>query len=813
MVDEVVRTLRNLARAPRVVATLVVTLTMAIGGAGGLFSLLDAVVLRPLPVRDPARLVAVFPANGEALFGISMPTLAAFAEAQQPLENICGVAQGSTLVVEVNGRTSPRPSESVTGECTEVLGIEPAAGRLLSPADAPLSGAGAPAVIISYRLWQDEFGGAQDIVGRAIRVEGQPLTVIGVLPYTYRGLNADEAPDIMVPLDTMWRLRGGARILALHMVGRMKPGVTLEGARSQLRAAWPHAWQATNPAGLSPAASRAGLGENLRVDTLEHGFSTLRYRFAQPLQIAVGLAVLLILLACVNAGALLLARTVSREPQLAVQTALGASRLRLAASVCVEGIAVAACAGIAALPIAWWISQLVSSVAWISSRPLTMTVTPTRSTLLAMAMTTLIAGVVISTAPCLLILGRNFRLAVAYGRSVSGATRLWRRALVAAQVALSFGLLFCASLLVENLTRLQQRPLGYDTTGLRWARLEPVFGAPRAYDFDTYVHSLVAKILEVPDIESVALAVGFPTTEVRFTTAQFPIERADAASGVASTRGMMDRVSPGFFKTAGIALVSGREFEWFDTAKSPPIAVITQPLANRLFPEGDAVGREIRVPGRKPQDLTVVGVAKDFSPGDPRITDVPRIYVPMMQEPGAALAPVVLMRVRSDRGLLASLNGIVTPLGRHEVSRLVSIAEQTSRFLTQERLLATIGFAFALLGTIVGALGLFALLAHTVAKRTREIGLRMALGATRRVICTVIAGEGIWTVLVGMAVGALIAAAAGTALRALLFEGSPFNVRAFVVSIGVTLGAGVMAACLPLLKATRTDPAHALRTD
>jgi ABC-type antimicrobial peptide transport system permease subunit len=211
--------------------------------------------------------------------------------------------------------------------------------------------------------------------------------------------------------------------------------------------------------------------------------------------------------------------------------------------------------------------------------------------------------------------------------------------------------------------------------------------------------------------------------------------------------------------------------------------------------------------------LTVVGIVKDFSPGDPRITAVPRIYVPMMQEPGAALAPVMLMRVRNDHGLLAALNGIVGPLGRHEVSRVVSIAEQTGRFLAQEQLLAAIGSAFALLGTIVGALGLFALLTQAVAKRTREIGLRMALGATRRAICTVVAGEGLWTVLVGMAAGALIAAAAGTALRAILFEGSPFNIRAFAVSFSVTLGAGVIAACLPLLNATRTDPARALRTD
>lgn len=811
MVDELLRTLRNLARAPRLVAVLIVTLALAIGGAGGLFSLLDAVVLRRLPVRDPARLIAVFPANGEALFGISMPTLAAFADAQQALEGVCGVAQGSTLVVEVNGRTSPRPSEAVTDQCTELLGLEPAAGRLFSPDDAPLTGAAAT-IVISHRLWREEFRSAPEIIGSVMRVQGQPLTIIGVLPATYRGLNADEAPDIMVPLETMWRLRGG-RVLALHMVGRMKAGVTLDEARSQLRAAWPHAWQATNPAGLPPAAARAGLAENLRVDSLEQGFSTLRYRFAQPLEIATGLAALLVLLACVNAGALLLARTVSREPQLAVQLALGASRLRLASGVCVEGLAVAACAGVAAVPVAWWASQLVASVAWTGSRALTMTVTPARSTLLAMAVTTFIAGVVISTAPCLLVIGRNFRLAAAYGRSVSGATQLWRRALVATQVALSFGLLFCALLLVGNLLRLQERPLGYDTAGLRWARLEPVFGAPRAYDFDTYVRSLVTTVLELPGVESAALAVGFPTTEVRFTTAQFPIERVDAASGVTPTRGMMDRVSPGFFTTAGIPLLSGREFEWSDTATSPPIAVITQPLANRLFPQTDAVGRQIRVPGRKPQDLTIVGVARDFSPGDPRISDVPRIYVPMMQEPGAAPAPVVLMRVQGNREMLAPLIAAVAPLGRHELSRVATIEDQTDRFLTQERLLAAIGFAFALLGTIVGVLGLFALLAHTVVKRTREIGLRMALGASRGAICAVIGWEGLWTVLIGIAIGAPIAVATGAATRAWLFEALPFDVTAFASAIGVTLGAGVIAACLPLLTAIRTDPARALRTD
>lgn len=813
MLDELARTLRKLAREPRFCGVVIVTLALAGGGGAALFSLFDAVVRRPLPVRDADRLVAIFPANGEALFGIPMATMQAFEDGQPSLESVCGVSQGSALTIDVKTVTSLRPIEAVTGECARVLGLTPAIGRLIGPADAPVSGASAHVVAISHRLWQREFGGTSDILGQTLRVEGRPLTVIGVLPETYRGLNADEAPDVSLPLATMWELRGG-RVLALHMVGRLRSGVTLDDARAPLRSAWAAAWMATHAGAPDSAPNRGGRPENLRVDPLDRGFSPLRARFAQPLTMAAWLAALLIVLAAINASALLLLRLVSREQQLAVQIALGASRARLAAGVLIEGLALSSLAAAAALPIAWWASQLVASVAWTGSRPLTMTVTPTAPTLAVVAAAGIASGLIISLAPVLAVWFRALDLKGSSNRGVFGSSSVSRRALVVGQVAVSFGLLFCAGLFVTNLTRLQGTSLGYPAENLLWTRLEQVFGAPRAYDLDTYARTIVDRASELPGVESVALAVGFPTTDLRMVTALFPIERGGDEAGRANVRGMMDRVSAGFFRTAGIPLLAGREFGWNDTTNAPPVVVITQPLADRLFPNQDAVGQQLRVPGRKPSDLTIVGVAADFSPGDPRIKQIGRIYVPLTQEPGAGAFPVVLMRTRGGASpTVADLRAVVGPAGRHQVSFVRTVDEQVNRLLTQERLLSGLALAFAGLGTLVCALGLYALLAHGVTRRVREIGVRLAIGASRGSIRTLVLREGLSLVLLGVAAGAPLAAAGGYLSRSLLFEMSPLDGWAAAAAVAIVILAGLGGALAPSIRAARTEPAVAMRSE
>jgi ABC-type antimicrobial peptide transport system permease subunit len=307
--------------------------------------------------------------------------------------------------------------------------------------------------------------------------------------------------------------------------------------------------------------------------------------------------------------------------------------------------------------------------------------------------------------------------------------------------------------------------------------------------------------------------MAFPTTEIRHTTAQFPIERPDSVPGGATANGMMDRISPGFFHTIGAPLLQGREFEWNDTVRSVPVAIITRPLAEQLFPNEDAVGRQVRIANRKPQDLTVVGVVGDFSPGDPRIQGVARVYVPMTQEPAASSLPSILLRTQRDEGLLDAVRLSVAALGRHQLSALRTISYQTERLITQERLLATLASAFGFLGMLIGGLGLYALLAQSVLTRTREIGVRMAVGATQRAIVALIAREGLWLVLIGATAGIPLAAAGGMIAQTLLFEVTPFNPVAIITTSVLVVLTAAAAAAVPARLAARTDPAISLRAD
>ncbi|MGE0866668.1 MAG: ABC transporter permease, partial [Vicinamibacterales bacterium] len=333
-----------------------------------------------------------------------------------------------------------------------------------------------------------------------------------------------------------------------------------------------------------------------------------------------------------------------------------------------------------------------------------------------------------------------------------------------------------------------------------------------SYGFDTYARAVIERTAQLPGVESVALAVGFPTTDLRQTTAQFPIEPIGAGSSSSGAQGMMDRISPGFFRTTGVPLRAGREFEWGDSATAPPVAIITRPLAERLFPGRSAIGRQLRVPGRKPSDLTIVGIAEDFSPGDPRIQRVGRIYVPMTQEPGTAGSPVVLIRSRQQTQL-PELRAAIAPLGRHRLSSVQTIDEQTNRLLTQERLLSALAMAFGMLGAMVGALGLYALLAQSVSRRTREIGVRLAIGASRGAIRSLVMRDGVTLVLTGVAAGVPLAFAAGYVSRTLLFEMSPFDGQAAGAAGGLVMLAGVCGALMPAIRASRTEPAVAMRPE
>jgi putative ABC transport system permease protein len=807
VLQEIRRALRNLLHAPRFSLMAIATLAIAVGGAGGLFSLLTAVVLRPITPVAPERLVAVYPANGEALFGITMPTLVELKKRQQVFDDMCGILRNATMIVEVGGSRMTRAGEGVDGVCYQMLGARPLMGRLITEADAPLLGDPADVALVSHAFWTTILASDPGVIGQTLRVRGGSLTIIGVMPAGFHGYNADEAPDIIVPLSLAWKLIGSPSVLALHAVGRLRSDKTLADAQSHLRIVWPDVWNATNPPPPPQRGVFAGAAESLRVESLAGGFSELRRGYAQPLYALVGLAVLLLLLAAVNVGGVCLARTLARGQQLAIAIALGASRRRMATQLSAEAILLAAAAAIASLPIAYWISSGLAAMLWMSARPLTMSVTPDAVVLAAIAGTALAAGVLASMPSVVVGCWRPLSLIGNHGRTVAVASAWWKRSLLVAQISVSLILMFSAGLFVRNLQQIRSIDPGYRTNGLQWARLEPAFGVPRPADEAAYYNELLMRISSLPGVARASIASTFPASEIRHLTALQTFVKDDGSA--AEVRGTMDRTWPGFFATVGVPLLSGRDFTLHDNAAAPPVAIVNQSLGDRMFPSGGAVGGRVRLPASK-QTLTIVGVVRDVSPGDRRISNHPLVYRPALQ----ALpfpAPSVVIRTASAASLAADVRGVVSALGRHEIASFRTLDEQMERFLIRERALSLLSTSFAGLGLLVGVLGLYGLLAYTVVRRTRELGVRMALGATRGRLVRMILQEGVILTVIGVTVGVPVALAAGRAARALLYDVSPFDAVSLGAAAGVLLFAGVCAAAIPALRAARIRLSDALR--
>lgn len=797
MLEELRHALRNLSRAPRFTLACVFTLAFALAGTTTLLNMLEAFVFRRLAVAAPERLIGIYPATGERSVGFSAEELQALIDRQQLLTGICGLTAGyGTLSVQFDaGAARQRPVEAVTGHCYELLGVTASLGRLIASADAPLAGEPAPVVVISDRIWRAEFGAAADVLGRTVRLEGTALTVIGVLPANYRGVNADEAPDLALPITLPWKLNLQPP-LAMLAIGRLQPGTSVDRAAAHLTTIWPDVFASSQAAG---AQSRP----ILRAMPIENGFSILRERYRGPLYALVALAGCLLLLACVNIGGLSLARWLDRREAFAVQLALGAGRSRLAAQLLCETMAIGAAAILLAVPVARWGAQWAAHSLWTGVRPFTLDATPLVTTLLVTACVGVLASLFVAVPGWIALFVHNWDLGA---RSAGhGARSRQHRGVLAPQIALCFVLAFCAALFSSNLFGLRQLPLGYDPSRLQWARLDSTSRTTLAETIG-YADTLLAKIGTLPGVEVAAMSQGgFGTTSRRLDA--LPV-RGDA--GTNRVDALMDRVSPGFFRAAAIPLQQGRDFTWNDVRNRARLAILNRSLADRLFPEGDAVGRTIRL-GRSEQATTVVGIVTDATPGDPRLQNVPQYYLPL--DAMAPPAPALLLRLRAGTVTQTALREVVEPMGRHEVVRVSTMNAEVERFLVQERLIAAASRLFAALAGVVSVAGLYATMSQNVTRRKREIGIRIAVGATPTMVRALVLREVCAIVLIALGLGIPAALAVGHAARSLL-SGTSTDTMTLLVVTGVAIAwSAVLVSAWPAQRAACTSVAAALRSE
>jgi putative ABC transport system permease protein len=819
---------RGLLRSPGFTAVVVLSLGLGIGANTAIFTLIDALVLRTLPVADPARLsLLARTRGGDAAPAFSYQEYAGLRDDGRLFSALAAYAP-VRLAVSVDGAGEPTVTgQLVSGSYFAVLGVPALAGRTLGPDDDRIPG-GHSVAVIGAGYWQRRFGADPGVVGRTITIAGRPFTVVGVAARGFSGLEVGARVDVFVPLmmqptvmPASENLLGDPRLYLtwLRVLGRLRPGVTaaqvtgLVAVLEQVAAR-----RGRKP---PPPGARALPPEQLTVLPAATGFSELRRQFAQPLYILMAMVGATLLIACANVANLLLARAAARRPELALRRGLGASRWRLAQQLVVESLLLALLGGAAGLLFAAWASRTLVAFMSAGRAPIALDLDPDARVLAFTALVSLAVGLLFGLAPAwgASRAGAALRAAHAHARTLGGAGTRAGRALVIAQVALSVLLLFAGGLFVRSLQRLDARAAGVARDDLLLVPVEPrgsnQRNAPGVTErLDRGYRELLARVRALPDVRAASLASESPTGRARFGG---PVRLPDGSLASAD-RSM---VYPGHFATVGLALLAGRDFQERDLQPGAPlVTVVNQALARRLFPGESPIGRRLDSPVRGALvPAEIIGLVADARLSRLRGEPQPVAYQPFLQASTGRGQMVLHVRAGGATAALASAL-------RHELHRLdptlpvpevQTLALELEGALVRERLVATLAGCFGALALLLSCVGLYGVLAYAVARRTAEIGLRMALGARQGSVVWMVMRQALRLVAIGLCIGVPAALAAGhvaaSQLSGLLFGLASTDAATIAGAVLVMAAAAGLAGYLPARRAARVDPMLALRSE
>ena len=808
--------LRLLASAPAFTATVVLTLALGVGANAVIFTAIDAILLRAHGIADPPSLVSVFNASTDADGRERFATMA-YPDYVDVRDSgmFKGIAAfgGISLAAELNGETLPLDGQVVTGNYFEVLGTQMARGRaFLAEEDRP--GTQARAAVVSHRFWQTRLHGDPGVLSRSIILNGNPFTIVGVAPRLFAGATVGGAPDVWVPMALQPEVRppsaglrrslGGADLLGqrgprwLSLVARLHPNSDRASAAAALDVV-ARQQQLAYPATNSTRAfnvTALGDGPGLRAS-------------ARPmLRLLAAAVVLVLLIACANVASLLIARSVSRRREVAVRVALGAGRGRLVRQWLTEAALLATLGAIGAVAVAWWGAPLLHLVGIPPAIPLELNLRVLLFTFVVAAISSVLFGIV----PVLQVLRRD---TVAALRDEGGAiatghraARL-RRVFVVFQVAVSLMLLVGAGLFLRTLRNAHAVDLGY--------RLESTMVADINLDVRGYSQEagagIYARILDrLRTMPGVAAAGAARVTVLSggARTMSLPVDgRPLAQDGSNGFDVRVNVVSVGYLEALGIPLLRGRDFTTADDRKAPPVAIISQSLANKLWPGQDPLNRTLGT-GTK---HTVIGVVPDTVYRSAIERDAPPFfYLPLAQnyESGVGL------HVRSTSGdpllLLPQVRTAVREVDpRIVVARPQRLADVFQQSLGAQRMMATLVAIFGALALALAALGVYGVMAHAAGQRRAEIGIRLALGAQRRSIFNLLLTDGLRLVTMGAAIGVIGAFVTTRFVSTQLFGVQPGDPLTFVAGGALLTVVATLACLLPARRAMRVDPSVALR--
>jgi predicted permease len=828
--------LRMLLKTPGFTLAAALSLSLGIGANTAIFSLIDAVLLRSLPVREPEKLVLLGAGEGAGATNnfpdrswdrFSYPF---YREMRQRNEVFSDVAATLSMYWTVHGAVNTNGAHGATGEMARInvqpvsgsyfstLGVNAGLGRVFTDADDRVAGAH-PVAVVSHYWWESRLGANPAAVGKTVTIDRIAYTIIGVAPPEFFGTTVGQAPDMWIPLAMEaqlppghWNRREDPEWQSLFLIARLKNGVSGEQAKAAVNLLFKKSLQERAGAQASMDRLQDIQRAHIELTPAGWGLSRLRGKFSLSLQILMAVVGIVLLIACANVANLLLARAAARQKEFALRLALGAGRTRLVRQLLTESVLLAGLGAAAGIVMAWWGSRMLLLMASTGPNALPLDVTPNARVLGFTLLASLVSALIFGIAPALRAARIEPNSSLKSGKGAAQTTPRSRfgKALVVAQVALSLLLLIGAGLFVRTLINLQNLPSGYNQQNAMLFRIGSDATGYKGAELSALLGEVEQKVKDVPGVRSASFSLlvfqGGWSSSV-FTRDQHPL--AEQGQLVWN-----NKVGPNFFTAMGIPLLEGRVFGPQDTDKSQQVAVISETMARRFFPNNSPLGKRFGRGGPENSgQFEVIGVVKDAKYESLTEEWRPIAYYPYSQgsEP---LGNLVVRFTGAPAATIPQVRRAIGQVNRNlPIDEVVSLSEHIGRSLTQPRLVARLAAFFGLLALSLACLGLYGVLSYAVARRTSEIGIRMALGARQRNVLWLVLRESLALVCAGVVIGLLTSLAATQTASTLLFGLEPDDPATIAAATLLLLAVAAWASYLPARRAARVDPMAALRDE
>ena len=828
--------LRQLRRAPGFAVVALITLGLGIGANTAIFSLIDAALLKMLPVRDPQQLVQLKTVNPGSPVDdqFSYPQYKAIRGRTQVFAGALAFRRMRNIDFEVDGRGGLANGQFVSGNYFSVLGVKAIEGRTLRADDEGVDGQN-PVAVLGYDYWQSRFALDPGVIGKRILLNNAAFTIVGVTGPEFYGIQPGERIDVSVPLTTDSLVNPAFAgsgmpydVLKapfrnwLYVMARLNPGVTAQAAGANLEPVFAQSMRETadSLAGLpvdSPAVRQAILSTRLRIDPGSQGLAGLRNQFSKPLYVVMAIVGLLLLSTCANVANLLLARSQTRQREIAVRLAMGAGRRRLMRQLITESVLLGLGGGLLGTGMAVLGSRWLLELMAHGRNPVSLAVQPDVKVLGFTLAISMMTAILFGTLPA----WRATRLDPAKGlaqgsrgtASAGNGSKLGS-ALVVVQVAVSLVLLIGAGLLARSLENLRSFYPGFNKENVLMFALNQTMVGYKDEQAAPLYERLLERLSAVPGVISASLSVHEPLSS-NWSSTIVNVQGKARQAGEDLTSVGIEPVGPKFFATLQGPLVSGREFSSADRAGSPKVAVVNESFAHHYFGDENVIGRYVSIPGyRGDADwLEIVGEARDMKVHNLQEPATPMLYLPILQAPETGATFEVRTALNPENVQTAVLDAVKEVDRRLPVFQVKTLKNQLDDSLVEERLVASLSGMFGALALLLACVGLYGLMAYTVSQRTSEIGIRMALGAARGSIMGMVLRETLLLVACGLAFGVPAAALASRLIASQLFGLKPGDPTTVLAACLLMAAVTTIASYLPARRAASVNPMQALRSE